>query len=46
MPLRTILEIQLYEISVLANPAYETTAAWVSSRAANTATNNNEAALQ
>ncbi|WP_431014686.1 HK97 family phage prohead protease [Bradyrhizobium pachyrhizi] len=35
VPLRTILEIQLYEVSVLANPAYETTAAWVSSRAKN-----------
>lgn len=44
IPLRTILEIQLYEISVLANPAYESTAAWVSSRATNNATTNNQAA--
>jgi hypothetical protein len=33
MPMRTIREIELYEISVLANPAYEATTAWVSSRA-------------
>ncbi|WP_247301152.1 MULTISPECIES: HK97 family phage prohead protease [unclassified Bradyrhizobium] len=41
MPLRVIREIELYEISLLANPAYEATTAWVSSRA-----NTNSAAAQ
>lgn len=40
-PVRTLLEISLREISILANPAYETTSAWVSSRSSNA---NNEAA--
>lgn len=35
IPTRTIREIELHEISLLANPAYETTSAWVSSRATN-----------
>ena len=34
IPIRTIREIELYEISLLANPAYESTSAWISSRAA------------
>jgi HK97 family phage prohead protease len=33
IPMRTIREIELHEISLLANPAYESTSAWVSSRA-------------
>lgn len=33
IPTRTIREIELYEVSLLANPAYEATSAWVSSRA-------------
>jgi hypothetical protein len=44
MPMRVIREIELYEISVLANPAYETTSAWISSRAAPAAAANNTAA--
>ena len=43
IPTRTIREIELYEISLLANPAYETTSAWVSSRKS-TASSNGEAA--
>ncbi|UPU00213.1 HK97 family phage prohead protease [Bradyrhizobium barranii subsp. apii] len=42
IPTRTIREIELHEISLLANPAYESTSAWVSSRAKT----NNAAALQ
>lgn len=37
LPLRTIREIELYEISILANPAYTATSAWVSSRASDNA---------
>lgn len=32
VPVRTLLDIELLEISILANPAYESTSAWVSSR--------------
>jgi HK97 family phage prohead protease len=42
IPTRTIREIELHEISLLANPAYDTTSAWVSSRAAA----NNAAAMK
>jgi HK97 family phage prohead protease len=35
LPLRTIKEIELYEISLLANPAYDQTTAWISQRASN-----------
>jgi HK97 family phage prohead protease len=41
LPLRTIKEIELYEISLLANPAYDQTTAWVSQR-----TNNQAAAAR
>lgn len=46
IPLRIIREIELYEISLLANPAYDTTSAWVSSRASTTraANTNSQAA--
>lgn len=37
LPVRTLQEISLGEISILANPAYEDTTAWVSSRANNAA---------
>jgi uncharacterized protein len=43
IPTRTIREIDLHEISLLANPAYDTTSAWVSSRKS-TANSNGEAA--
>jgi hypothetical protein len=43
MPMRVIREIELYEISLLANPAYESTSAWISSRKC-TANSNGEAA--
>lgn len=43
IPTRTIREIELHEISLLANPAYDTTSAWVSSRKS-TANSNGEAA--
>lgn len=33
LPMRTLLRIDLGEISILANPAYEETAVWVSQRA-------------
>ncbi|MFK4507148.1 HK97 family phage prohead protease [Bradyrhizobium daqingense] len=44
MPLRIIREIELYEISLLANPAYEATSAWISSRSV--AETNSQAALR
>ncbi|MGY4370749.1 HK97 family phage prohead protease [Bradyrhizobium sp. LB1.3] len=37
LPIRTLLRIDLREISILANPAYDKTAAWVSQRANNNA---------
>lgn len=43
IPTRTIREIELHEISLLANPAYESTSAWVSSR---TAAASNDAAAR
>ncbi|WP_453956947.1 HK97 family phage prohead protease [Bradyrhizobium japonicum] len=43
IPVRTIREIELHEVSILANPAYEMTSAWVSSRASNANTNNQAA---
>jgi len=42
IPVRTIHEIELLEISILANPAYEATSAWVSSRS----NSNNSAAVR
>lgn len=43
IPLRIIREIELYEISLLANPAYDTTSAWVSSRKSSANSNNTAA---